>query len=253
MKFMMLHKTNAYYEQGGLPSKELIAGVGGMIGEMVRSGRLLAADGLRSSAEGVRLKFSGGKRTIVKGPLQGENELVASFAVMRVRSLDEAVEWATRLAAVVGDVVLDIRPATEPWDIGLGGKPEGLTTRRYIAMQKAGAATEAGASPSPQDVERMGALIAEMSEAGVLLSTGWLEPSSHASRLRNVGGKQMLVDGPFAESKELVGGFVILELDSRAEAVAWARRYVAVLGEVELDVLPVAEFRVVVSVRDGAA
>jgi hypothetical protein len=55
MKFMMLHKTNAYYEQGGLPSKELIAGVGGMIGEMVRSGRLLAADGLRSSAEGVRL------------------------------------------------------------------------------------------------------------------------------------------------------------------------------------------------------
>jgi hypothetical protein len=99
----------------------------------------------------------------------------------------------------------------------------------------------------------MGALIAEMSEAGVLLSTGWLEPSSHASRLRNVGGKQMLVDGPFAESKELVGGFVILELDSRADAVAWARRYVAVLGEVELDVLPVAEFRVVVSVRDGAA
>jgi hypothetical protein len=88
----------------------------------------------------------------------------------------------------------------------------------------------------------MGALIAEMSEAGVLLSTGWLEPSSHASRLRNVGGKQ-----------KLVGGFVILELDSRADAVAWARRYVAVLGEVELDVLPVAEFRVVVSVRDGAA
>jgi hypothetical protein len=240
MKFMMLHKTDAYYENGGLPSKELIAGVGGMVGEMVRSGKLLAADGLRSSAQGVRLKFAGGKPTIIKGPLEGENEAIASFAVMRVRSLDEAVEWASRFASVVGDVVLDIRPATEPWDIGLGKKPEGLTTRRYIAMQKADARSEAGTPPTELEIERMGALIREMKEAGVLLSTGSLEPSSRAARLRNFGGKQALVDGPFAESKELVGGFVVLELDSRAEAIEWAKRYAKVLGEVELDILPVA-------------
>lgn len=240
MKFMMLHKTDAYYENGGLPSKELIAGVGAMVGEMVKSGRLLAADGLRSSAQGVRLRFSGGKRTVTKGPLVAENEVIAGFAVMRVHSLDEAVEWASRFASVVGDVVLDIRPATEPWDIGLGKKPDGLTTRRYIAMRKADARSEAGAPPTPIEQERMGALIGEMKEAGVLLSTGALEPSSRAVRLRNFGGKQTLVDGPFAESKELVGGFVILELDSRAEAVEWARRYAQVLGEVELDILPVA-------------
>lgn len=240
MKFMMLHKTDAYYENGGMPSKELIAGVGAMVGDMVKSGKLLAADGLRSSAQGVRLEFSGGKRTVTKGPLVGENELIAGFAVMRVRSLEEAVEWASRFAGVVGDVVLDIRPATEPWDIGLGKKPEGLTTRRYIAMQKANARSEAGTPPTPLEMERMGALISEMRNAGVLLSTGGLEPSSRAARLRNSGGKQTLVDGPFAESKELVGGFVILELDSRAEAIEWARRYAKVLGEVELDILPVA-------------
>lgn len=240
MKFMMLHKTDAYYENGGLPSKELIAGVGQMVGEMVRSGKLLAADGLRSSAQGVRLKFAGGKRTVIKGPLQGENEAIAGFAVMRVHSLDEAIEWASRYAAVVGDAVLDIRPATEPWDIGLGKKPEGLTTRRYIAMQKANARSEAGTPPTPLEMQRMGALIQEMKEAGVLLSTGGLEPSSRATRRRNVGGKQTLVDGPFAESKELVGGFVILDLDSRAEAIGWAERYAKVLGEVELDILPVA-------------
>jgi hypothetical protein len=240
MMFMMLHKTDAYYENGGLPSKELIAGVGAMVGDMVKSGKLRAADGLRSSAQGVRLKFSGGECTIIKGPLKGENEVIAGFAVMRVRSLDEAVDWASRFAAVVGDAVLDIRPATEPWEIGLGNKPEGLTTRRYIAMQKANARSEAGTPPTPLEMERMGALIREMKEAGVLLSTGGLEPSSRAARLRNVGGKQTLVDGPFAESKELVGGFVILELDSRAEAIEWAKRYAKVLGDVELDILPVA-------------
>jgi hypothetical protein len=240
MKFMMLHKTDAYYESGGLPSKELIAGVGGMVGDMVRTGKLLAADGLRSSAEGVRVKFSGGKRTVVNGPLKGENEIVAGFAVMRVHSLEEAVEWASRYAAVVGDAVLDIRPATEPWDIGLGKKPEGLTTRRYIAMHKADAASEAATRPTLDAVERMATLIGEMKQAGVLLSTGALEPSSRAARLRSFGGTQTVVDGPFAESKELVGGFVILELDSRADAIAWAKRYAAVLGDIELDILPVA-------------
>ena len=239
MKFMMLHKTDAFYENGGLPSKELIARVGQMVGEMVRSGKLLAAEGLRSSAQGVRLKFAGGKRTVIKGPLHGENEAIAGFAVMRVRSLDEAVEWASRYAAVVGAAVLDIRPATEPWDIGLGKKPEGLATRRYIAMHKADATSEAGTPPTPLEMERIGALIGEMKKAGVLLATGSLGPTAGAARLRNIGGKQTLVDGPFAESKELVGGFVILELDSRAEAVAWAKRYVEVLGEVELDILSV--------------
>ena len=87
-------------------------------------------------------------------------------------------------------------------------------------------------------------LIGEMVKAGVLLSTGWLEPSSRAVRLRNFDGAETLVDGPFAESKELVGGFVILELPSRDEAIAWARRYTGVLGEVELDVRPVAGLRV---------
>jgi hypothetical protein len=239
MKFMMLHKTDAHYESGRLPSKELIAGVGRMVGAMVQSGKLLAADGLRSSAEGVRLTFAGNKRTVVPGPLAGGNELIAGFAVLRVRSLDEAAAWASRIAAVLDDIEIDIRPATEPWDIGIGTKPTGLTTRRYIALRKADASSEGGARPSSAQLEALRAEIEEMRQAGVLLSIGSLEPSSRAVRVRNFGGKHTLTDGPFAESKELVGGFVVLELDSRAEAIEWARRYVDVLGEVELDIRPV--------------
>ena len=81
--------------------------------------RLTGTVCLRSSALGVRLEFAGGQRTVTKGPLVGENELIAGFAVMRFRTLDEAVEWASRFAGVVGEVLLDIRPATEPWYIGL--------------------------------------------------------------------------------------------------------------------------------------
>jgi hypothetical protein len=242
MKFMMMHKTDAYYEKGGKPSKELIAGVGKMVGDAARSGRLLAGDGLGPSAQGVRLKFAGGTRSVIHGPLTGGNELVAAFAVMRVRSLDEAIDWASRFAAVVGDAEIDVRPANEPWDIGLGQKPAGLTTRRYIAMHKADARFEAGAPPTKAETEAMDKLIGEMTKAGVLLATASLEPSSRAARLRNFGGRETLVDGPFAESKELVGGFAILELDSRQEAIDWARRYLDVLGEVELDIRPVAGY-----------
>ena len=240
MQFMMMHKTDAYYENGGKPSKDLIAGVGRMIGDMARTGRLKAGDGLAPSSQGARLKFSNGKRTVIPGPFAGGNELVAGFAVMRVRSLDEAVEWASKYAAVVGDAEIDVRPANEPWDIGLGEKPPGLTTRRYIAMHKASAHTEAGRPPPAGQAAAMEKLIDEMTRAGVLLATASLEPSSHAVRLRNFAGKKTVVDGPFAESKELVGGFAIVELESRAEAIEWARRYADVLGDVELDIRPVA-------------
>jgi hypothetical protein len=239
--FMMMHKTDGYYEAGGKPSQELIAGVGRMIGDMARNGRLLAGDGLGPSSQGVRLQLAGGKRSVVPGPFAGGNELVAGFAVLRVTSLDEAVEWAAKLAAVVGDAEIDVRPANEPWDIGLGQKPAGLTTRRYIAMYKATPQSEAG-GPSAAQKEALTQLVGEMTRAGVLLATAALERSSKAARLRNFGGKHTVVDGPFTESKELVGGFAIVELDSRAEAVEWARRYADVLGEVELDIRPVAAY-----------
>jgi hypothetical protein len=109
-------------------------------------------------------------------------------------------------------------------------------------MHKASAKSEAGVPPTKAQAEAMEKLIDEMTKAGVLLATASLEPSSRAVRLRNFGGKPTLVDGPFAESKELVGGFAILELDSREEAIDWARRYVDVLGEVELDIRPVVGY-----------
>ena len=77
MKFMFMHRTNAHWESGATPTLELVRAVGGMVGEMVRAGRLVAADGLRASSQGARLTFVNGKRTVTKGPLVGNNELIA--------------------------------------------------------------------------------------------------------------------------------------------------------------------------------
>src|SRR6185295_8173083 len=148
MRYIIMHKTNPHWESGAIPSKELIARVGALIGEMAKSRVFVAGEGLRASSEGVRLRFSGGARTITKGPFRGENELPAGFAILRTGSLDEAVEWATRQAATLGDVEMDIRPINEPWDVGICEAPSDLTKRRWMVLRKATAATESGESPS---------------------------------------------------------------------------------------------------------
>jgi len=241
MRFMMMHRTNAYWEAGAAPSLELIARVGKVIGAMAAARVLLGAEGLRASSQGVRLQFSGGRRTVIGGPFSASNALPAGFAILRVESIEEAIEWASRFATVMGNVEVDIRPVTEPWDIGLSPKPAGLTTRRFMAMYKADAARKAGVAPMPKQMAEMGRLIEEMTKAGVLVAAEELQPSSKGGRFKSAGGKHTVTDGPFTESKELIAGYVILEARSLQDAMEWAPRYAAAVGTAELDLRPLAE------------
>lgn len=105
----------------------------------------------------MRLRFSSGARTIVKGPFIGENELPSGFRLLRAQSIDEAIEWATRQAAIVGPegvVAIDVRPVMEPWDVGMTPRPDGLNTRRFMILRKATAATEAGLRRLPDSARR---------------------------------------------------------------------------------------------------
>lgn len=241
MRFMMMHKVNASTEAGVLPSPELIAGMGRLVQDALEAGVFRDGAGLRPSSTRVRLEFSGGRRTVTKGPLVGSNELVAGFALMKVRSMEEAIEWASRFARVVGDATIDVGPVTEPWDLGVCPKPAGDVPLRVLAMHKADERSEAGAPPSPEMVAEMTKLVEEMSKAGVLLATEGLHPSSKGWRLAYRGGKRTVIDGPFAESKELIAGYVIFDLKTRDEILHWAGRFADVVGDVELDVLPVFE------------
>ena len=241
MRFMIMHRTNAHWESGALPSPDLIARVGQLIGGLAQSGSLLAAEGLRPSSQGVRLQFTNGQRAITDGPFTESKELIAGFAIVRVASREDAVHWATRFAHVLGDdLELDVRPVTEPWDLGLREKPAGLTTQRFMVVQKN--RTVDGCRPlSPAQGAAMGRLMEEMGRAGVLLSAEGLEASAKGARILSEGGRPIVLDGPFTESKELLGGFVIVQAQTLQEAVEWAKRYFTEVGAEEVDVRPVAE------------
>lgn len=95
MRVMMFVKGDQ--EPGELPSEELLSAMGTYNEELAKAGVLLDLAGLHPSAEGVRVKFSGGKQTVVDGPFAEAKEVVAGYWLLEVKSMDEAVEWAKRV------------------------------------------------------------------------------------------------------------------------------------------------------------
>lgn len=85
--------------------------------------------------------------------------------------------------------------------------------------------------PGPEDFERMGRLIAEMKAKGALIDTGGAMDGSLELRVARRNGKDTITDGPFAESKEVVGGFALLEVADRDEAIEWTRRFLDLVGD----------------------
>jgi hypothetical protein len=235
MRFLVMHKTDARWEAGETPSPELITRVGKMLGEMGRAGALLAGEGLRASSLGARLKVSGGTRTVTPGPFPGGNELPAGFSILKAASLEEAVEWASRQAAILGEAEIDVRPVTEPWDIGMAPRPPDLTTHRYMALRKADAASEAGEPLSPEQREGVARLIDATTRTGLHVQTLTLKPSRRGRRYRKGAQGARVTDGPFTESKELIAGYVLVRAESLADASRWAERYLDVVEAPEVD------------------
>jgi hypothetical protein len=236
MRFMITHKTNAHWESGAIPSADLIARVGRLLGELAGAGVLAAAEGLRASSEGVRLRFAAGVRTIVNGPLEGENELPAGFSIIRTGSLEEAIDWATSRADVLGDMEIDIRPVTEPWDLGMAPRPADVSTRRYMVLRNATPATEAGVAPSSTQRAALARLIHDATRTGVHLASETVRPSTRGRRYKNSREGVTIMDGPFIETKELIAGYVIVSAASLEEAARWALMYLAAVGSDEVDV-----------------
>ena len=97
MKFMMLIKSDQNTEAGTMPSEEIIIAMGKYNEELIRAGVMLAGEGLQPSSKGARVRFAGGKSTVVEGPFTESKELIAGFWMIQVKSKAEAIEWARRV------------------------------------------------------------------------------------------------------------------------------------------------------------
>jgi hypothetical protein len=111
---------------------------------------------------------------------------------------------------------------------------------RYMIINKADADSEAGRMPAPEVGEAVGRLVEDMTKAGVLLLGEGVHRSSLGARVAVTGGKRTVTDGPFAETKELIGGIMVVDVRSKDEAIEWAARLAEALGS-EIEVRRVVE------------
>jgi hypothetical protein len=231
MRFMVMHKVDNQMEAGEPPEPRIIQEMGEFVGAGIKSGIFKDGAGLHPSRRRVRLVFAGGRRTVKPGPYAGDNELLASFAMIQASSQDHAVEIATRIAGAIGDVEIEVGLVVEPWDLGLSEKPVDAP-QRFLLLRKADRTYEAGgAAPA-----RLAKVLDELRAERTLLSSATLLPSKKGARYRKTGGKREWTDGPFTESKELVAGFSIIEVPALADAKKWAEAYADILRDNEVDI-----------------
>jgi hypothetical protein len=238
MRILMMHKHDANTEAGNPPPSDVITKMGAFIGEHAKAGRFIDGAGLGASKTRTRLTFKDGQCTVKHGPYRGERELPAALLTLKVATRDEAIGWAERYGKILGDCELELGKVTEPWDLGLMPAPENPPLQ-ILLLEKADAATEAGGR-TPQQKAAISRLKTEMTKAGVLVGGHTLEPSANGKRLVFTNNKMRVLDGPFVESKELIGGFSIMELPSLDAAIEIARPYVEILGgtlEIDLRVV----------------
>jgi hypothetical protein len=126
MRFMVMVKATKNSEAGAMPSEALLTAMGKFNEELVKAGVMLAGEGLQPSANGKRVKFASGKRTVVDGPFAETKELVAGFWLWQCKSMDEAVEWIKRCPDPMPgeESEIEIRQVFEAEDFGAEYTPE---------------------------------------------------------------------------------------------------------------------------------
>ncbi len=119
---------------------------------------------------------------------------------------------------------------------------------RFMMIVKATKDSEAGCAPNPELMAAIGKMAEEASKRGAMVGAGGLQPSSKGARIRVSGGKTSVVDGPFAETKELVGGYAIFDLKSKEEAMEMGRHFMQIHADIlgpsyegELEIRPLME------------
>ena len=125
MRVMVVVKASKESESGAMPDQRILTEMGKFNEELVKAGIMVSGDGLKPSSAGKRVHFSGSKRTVIDGPFAETKELIAGYWVWKVKSMEEAIEWAKRCPNPHNeDSDLEIRPFFEMEDFGPEMTPE---------------------------------------------------------------------------------------------------------------------------------
>jgi hypothetical protein len=126
MRVMVIVKATKNSEAGVMPSENLLTEMGKFNEELVKAGIMQSGEGLHPSSKGKRVHFSGAKKTVVDGPFAETHELVAGFWMWKVKSMEEALDWARRCPDPMPgeEAVLELRPVFEAEDFGAELTPE---------------------------------------------------------------------------------------------------------------------------------
>jgi hypothetical protein len=241
MKVMVIVKATKNSEAGEMPSQELLAEMGRFNEELARAGVLLAAEGLKASSKGARVRFVGKDRVVTDGPFTETKELVAGYWLWKVKSLQDAIDWVKRCPNPMPEMEgeIEIRPVFEPEDFSPCQTPDVKEQEkrrnnplRFISVYKA---KERGEPPTPEAIAAMGKLCEDMAKAGVLLATEGCLPSALGARIRRAGDKITVTDGPFTETNEVVAGFALLQATSKQDAIEQTKRFLRVAGDGECE------------------
>jgi hypothetical protein len=126
MRFMVLRMADSETEAGVMPSEAMLRAMGDYMEEMSKAGVLLGGEGLQPSSKGKKIKFSAGKPTVIDGPFAEAKELIAGYAMIQVKSEQEAIDWVKRWPAMDanGNVQIELRRVFEQDDFGDEFTPE---------------------------------------------------------------------------------------------------------------------------------
>ena len=201
-------------------------------------------NGLQLGSTGSRVRFSAGKPTVLEGVPSGK-AAVAALTIIDVESKQAAIDWVKRLPPD-GDEEIEIREGGCPGGVPAVSRSKSAGTQsgdatRFIVMLKADEKSEAGLVA---DQPRLAAMVSHNEasvKAGVMLAGEGLQPSSRGARVKFSADKPAVIDGPFAEAKELVAGFWLIQVTSQDEAIEWVKQYPFPFDDGEVEVREVFE------------
>jgi hypothetical protein len=212
--------------------------------EWVDHGLMLSGEGLDRSSTATTVRMRGGERVITDGPFAESKEQLGGFYALDCEGIDEAVELAAKIpAAQVG--AIEVRPVMNYEALGAAAPKWRSDARAKKYMLTLWGDESAWETWSPeqlqQEMKRWQEYDRDASAAGVLLGGEGLEPSSTAKTVRVRDGERIVSDGPFAETKEQLGGFYLLDCRDLDQAIEWAAK-VPIPDDEPIEIRPVMDY-----------